>query len=360
MNQGLVDKDGHWHPIFSTGSDGIDDRGWYERKIKDLKLELGYDLRPADIQHSEKEWKAVKEVFGDEWYLMENVDHQDDPRVRKLMEKEDERYGKFIKAKVEYGVERAKRLDHAFMLALERELESDRPSDVGLLDDEHIKETCRMFCNGYEGNVGMMTNCLDKMAEMGYDVWCTCSDCGKQFQCRDYGRFSFSIDNGAYTGDGGVGVIMKRVLCDDCRSEAECQNCLEMNRPNGRRKDGREWNSYDFLSCLIYDWIGVCCYCTYGYERDVLERWEDGVRKLSDLGERYYDLEEKLICEDQYDVDVHKIYDKLKGTRTGRKKINEMRDLLQDSVQSYFNSLDAVFDDRLDEEMGQMKIPEIE
>ena len=52
-NQGLVDNDGHWIPILSNGHDGIDQDEWYERKIAELKADLGYDVRPAKIQFDE-------------------------------------------------------------------------------------------------------------------------------------------------------------------------------------------------------------------------------------------------------------------------------------------------------------------
>lgn len=360
-NQGLVDKDGHWHPVFSTGRDGIDQNEWFERKIQALKSDLGYDIRPAKVQHDEALHRAVKEVFGEEWYMV-NVDHDEDPRVKKLMKKEDARYKEFCSQRDGYILERTHRLDSMFMEAFKRDREDDRPNEIGLLDDEHIKETCRVFCEKYKGNVGMMVNCLDKMAKMGYDVWCTCSDCGEQFQRGDYETFGCSIDSDAYTGDGGIGVIMKRVLCDECHGNAECRECFDLDRPNERRNDGRDdWGNYDFLACVILDWFDVCWGCADGFEGDELKRWDKTLeqRVNTDLGERYYELAEK-ISDENGDLEGHKLYEELKKTISGKKRINEIRDLLEDAARNHFkNSFDDDwFTDRYDtEDPRQMKLP---
>ena len=48
----------------------------------------------------------------------------------------------------------------------------------------------------------------------------------------------------------------------------------------------------------------------------------------------------------------HEVYETMKKTRYGRKKINAIRELLYESVKEYFeNSIDdSYFDDRLDTE----------
>lgn len=364
MNQGLVDEDGHWHPIYSSGSGGIDQDGWYERKINALKGDLGYDVRPVEVQHNEILHNAVKEVFGRKWYEV-NVAHESDPRVKKLMEKEDARYDEFLKKRDGYKVERMHRLDGMFMDALERERESERPAEIGLLDDEHIKETCRLFCESYSGNVGMMTNCLDKMSGMGYGVWCTCSDCGEQFQPYDYETFSSSIDKGAYTGDGGIGVIMKRVLCDECRQNAECRNCFESDNPNRNKKDGgaSDWANYDFLACVIHGWLNVCWRCASAFEDAYLDYWDksESKRLRTDLGLEYDEIEEDLKRE--HGLDGHELYEEIVKTPGGRKKINKIRDLLHEAIVEHFshNMDEYLFDDRLDTDIpGQMKLPGLE
>lgn len=361
MNQGLVDADGHWHPIYSTGCDGIDQDEWFERKINALKDELGYAYTSVCVQHQEAKHRAVEEIFHKKWFEVSG-DPDDYPEVKKLLEKEENRYAAWISGRDAYRLEKTHRLDAIFMQALEREFERDRPSEIGLIDNKHIKETCRKFCESYKGNVGMMVNCLDKMAKMGYDVWCTCSDCGEQFQLGDYETFGCSIDNDAYTGDGGIGVIMKRVLCDDCHSNAECRQCFDLDRPNERRNDGRDdWGDYDFLACVILDWFDVCWGCADRFECDELKRWDKTLeqRVNTDLGERYYKLAGK-ISEENGDLEGHKLYEELKKTMSGRKRINEIRDLLEDAARNHFgNSFDDDwFADRYDtEDPRQMRLP---
>ena len=362
MNQGIVDIEGHWRPIFSTGRRGIDQYEWYKEKIDALKAELGYDSRSADIQHSEAQWKAVREVFGDKWYE-QDVDHENDPRVKKAMKVEDARYKEFCRERHELDILRRARLDNLFMQALERETESERPTEVGLIDDEHIKETCRVFCESYKGNVGMMANCLDKMAVMGYDPWCTCTDCGEQFQCHDYDSFGCSIDEGCYHGDGGIGVIMGRILCDRCHEKVACPGCCELDIPNPYRKDGKnDYDSYDFLACVLLDWLGVCWGCASGFEDGELKYWDDTLHERCNtaLGAEFYAMAEKL--EEEYGLDGHELNQELKKTLSGKRKLNEIRNLLADAVERHFgDALDeSWFTDRFDvDDPRQMKLPGI-
>ena len=359
MNQGIVDENGHWKPIFSTGCDGIDQDEWYDRKIINLKDELGYDCRAVQVQHEEIEHRAEEEVFHKKWYEIKG-DQSSDPRVMALLEDENKRYDEFKRRKGEYDLEKTHRLDYCFMEALKREREKDRPTEIGLLDDAHIKETCGEFCRRYEGNVGMMVNVLDRLDKMGYDVWCTCSDCKEQFQARDFDSFACSIDEDAYTGDGGIGIIMKRVLCDNCYSDVQCPVCFSLSRPNENKKGASDWGSYDFLSCLMLDWLNVCCYCADGFDHDHLRKWDEKKRSWdnTELGERFYRIAETL--EEKYDKRGHELYESLAKTPSGRMKINEIRNLLQDAAVEYFKDEDCREEDfgyRLDTDLpGQMKL----
>lgn len=358
MNQGLVDAEGHWHPIYSTGHDGIDQDEWFERKINALKDELGYACTSVDVQHQEAKHRAVEEVFHKKWFEVSS-DPDDYPEVKKLLEKEEHRYAAWISGRDSYRLEKTHRLDAMFMQALERECERDRPSEIGMIDDKHIKETCRIFCESYKGNVGMMTHCLDKMEKMGYDVWCTCSDCGEQFQRGDYETFGCSVDNDAYTGDGGIGVIMKRVVCDECRAECQCPECWNLTRPNPRSKRRDDWQDYNLLSCVMVEWLDVCNACTDGFENEHLLRWDQVLneRVRTPLGDEYYTLCEKL--ENQYGCKDHELYLRLNETRAGKEMVNKIRDLVCEAAREYFgNGIDEDwFGYRLDtEDPRQMKM----
>lgn len=340
MNQGVVTIDGHWVPIYSSGCDGIDDGGWYDKKIDQLKAELGYDIRHPEVQLHEAQRKAVEAVFGEEWYMLEGTGFFDDPRVKEMTKKDDERYAEFCRRKKEYLEERTHRLDDAFMESLKREREDERPAEVGLLDKGHVKETCRAFCDAYERNVGMMTHVLDKLEEMGYDVWCTCTDCKEQFQSMEVDTFRCCIDDDAYKGDGGIGVIMTRVLCDDCREATSCPVCRDYDLPNPNKPDHgeKDMEMYDFLASVMYDWIGVCWGCSDGYLRDELEIYSASegkwVWRKSSAGEKFEEIEESL--KEHYQLEGHELYDEMKKTLAGRKRINDIRDLLQDSVAKHF------------------------
>lgn len=354
-NAGLVDKDGHWHPLYSTGVDGIDDGGWFERQVFDLKQSLGYDCRDPRDQYNEKVYTAVKEVFGEEWYeIDDDVDLWNDPRVVEKKKADKEKLDTYDRTRAQLLVDRQKRLDQNFMMAFERSLENDRPSEIGLLDDAHLKETCALFCANYKGNVGFMAHVLDKLATFGYAPWCTCSDCGEQFRLCEYEKFGHLIDPDAYHGDGGIGVIMTRILCETCRSEVECSVCGEPCLPNGRNDD--RWASdvemYDLLASILYGWLGVCWACADGFARDHMKKWDESSKYYVEtaLGEKFDMIEEDLKAKYR-ETHGHALYEKIRRTSDGRKKINEIRDLLEDSVRKHFggNFDDYHYKDRLDE-----------
>lgn len=363
-NQGLVDEDGHWIPILSNGYNGIDQDEWYKRKIRNLKEDFGYDVRPAKVQFREVLHRAVEEVFGKKWYEVEG-DPFTDQRVKKLVKEDKKKYDEFVKLCDGYKLERTHRLDAMFMQVVTGEMRRDKFEEIGQIDEEHIKETCRVFCERYSGNVGMMTNCLDKMRGMGYSAWCTCSDCGEQFKPLDYETFGCSMDGNSYTGDGGIGVIMKRVLCDECHQNAECRNCNELDNPNPNKKDGgaSDWDNYDFLACVIHEWLDVCWGCASGFEYDHLYYWYEAAnqRFRTKLGLEYEKMEEDL--KRGYGLDGHELYDEIVKTAGGRKKINKIRDLLHEAIVGHFSSNmdECWFDDRLETDCpGQMKLPGIE
>jgi hypothetical protein len=170
------------------------------------------------------------------------------------------------------------------------------------------------------------------------------------------------MDGDSYTGDGGIGVIMKRVLCDECHQNAQCQKCWDLDRPNERRKDGRnDWDNYDFLACVMLDWLDVCWGCADGFDGDELKRWDEASeqRVNTELGKSYYDLEER-ISEENGGLEGHALYEELKKTKSGQKRINEIRDLLEEAAKNHFgDSLDDDwFTDRYDiEDVRQMRLP---
>lgn len=358
MNQGAVDGEGHWRPIYSTGCDGLDLGAWYKRRLGYLKSDLGYDATDVDIQHHQDLMRTVKRVFGEEWYMVEGHSFED-PRVVEFMKESDARYGEFKKRRDALIEERTRLLDTMFMEVVNGELKRERFEEIGSLDEEHVKETCRRFCDGYGGNVGMIATVLDWLAGNGYEAWCTCSDCGKQFRLGNYDSFAHSMDGNSYTGNGGVGVIMDRILCDECHEAAECRVCHELNKPNPGEPDkgAARLDEYGFLARLFLDWLDVCHACTDGYKYRKLIVWDEakGARVRSEVGEKYMELEDGL--EEKYGKDGRDLYETMKADPSGdgRREINEIRDLLEGSVKEHFaNCLCGdEFSDRLEQEAGK-------
>lgn len=338
-NAGLVDADGHWHPLYSTGTAGIDDGVWFERQVFDLKQSLGYDIRDAEVQYAEKVHDAILEVFGKKWYEIEGVCPEEDTRVIEKTKEEKKKLDTFRSEREKLLVERQKRLDQNFMMAFERSMEDDRPSEIGLLDNAHLKETCALFCANYKGNVGFMAHVLDKLATFGYAPWCTCSDCGGQFRLCEYEKFGHLIDPDAYHGDGGIGVIMTRIQCETCRSETTCAVCCEPSLPNTRSPDGgkSDFGNYGLLASVLYEWLEVCWGCASGFECDHLREWREDIhqRVETPLGEKFYEIEEDM-KEKYREEKGHDLYEKMLLDVEGRKTINKIRDMLEKDAREEF------------------------
>ena len=250
------------------------------------------------------------------------------------------------------------------MCALERDCEEDRPNEVGLLDDEHIKETCALFCSNYKENVGFMAHVLDGMVKLKYNPWCTCSDCGDQFQLSDYESFSHMVDSNSYHGDGGIGVIMTRIQCSDCIGITQCPKCGDNDLPNTRRPDGgkSDFVNYDFLASVLYEWLEVCWGCASGFECDHLQEWREDIqlRVETPLGKKFYKIEEDM--KERYgETNGHKLYEKMLLDVEGRKTINKIRDLLVKDVREEFEYSigDEWFSERICERICE-KVPEQE
>lgn len=355
-NQGVVDGQGNWRPIYSTGIDGLDKSAQYDQDLKEIKNKFGYGAGNVDAQHIQREHDAVEQVFGEKWWNVPPRKDEDgfdsyikDPRVQALLEKDNENY-KAYKAELEkLNDEYKNKLNALFMDVVTGAIERPNFQEIGQIDAANIKTTCKDFCRTYSGNVGMMVNVLDGLADLGYSPWCTCTDCGDQFQLCGYESFSELVDCNSYRGDGGIGTIMDRIMCEECHTVTECNSCWEYNKPNQNATSSETWSNYDTLACIFLDWIDVCYSCTERFECRHLKTW-DGVNAKfinSSLGEKYYAIENALIedhgCEGQF------LYDELKKTVDGRKKINEIRDLLAESAGEFFKHSvsEDLFSDRL-------------
>lgn len=350
MNFGVVDHDGHWRPIYSSGRDGLDQDEWYDRKIGEAKARLGWHVgsygsgEPVAAQFERLLHAAVKKVQGCEWYLYHD-DPMKNPEILKELGDAPKRKEEFERICDEYKLERQHRLDSMFMDVVSGRQERDEFQEVGRLDDEHIKETCRTFCASYHGNVGMIIQCMDGLRRLGYESWVTCTDCGEQFQPGDYEDFESSIDRDAYTGDGGIGIILKRVLCDECRMDVECPHCCAPSRPNSRIIDFE--HLYDKVTGkerFLMEWYGVCEYCADSYLHDNKEEAEKIEELCAMLDDHYNQVAKYLAHMKDVNGCSEEELDKLASKQDAgwakerAKAINELRDELQESCDKYFTN----------------------
>lgn len=343
-NQGIVTGDGHWRPLYSSGFDGLDVDTWYKGRRRDLAESLGYMANP-DAEHFSIRYRAMDKVFGRG--DARQRDYQpgwpdSDPGFAREVAEEEARYAEWRRKRAELDAGRQAMLDDLFMQVVSGELKRDAFREVGRIDKEHIRETCRIFCQDYASNAGMVANALDRMAEAGYDPWCTCTDCGEQFQTwnESYGA---CLDQDAYRGDGGVGIVLGRILCDECRDASTCPACQGASCPNPYAEDGGKgvWNGMSFLQAFLYKWLGVCGDCAECYGNRYLDRWDDDSRiwVRTDLGRRF----DSVVGEDP---GTSGAYDEMEGTPEGRSRIDAARDLLSESIRERF--VDMMDEERLD------------
>jgi hypothetical protein len=318
-NFGFVGADGHWRPFHSTGRMGIDCDVWHDSELRALKDRHGFEGGKYGRGENVEAWwsslrecarrEALEKVYGP--HPFENRDYYDpDPKdgethfpdrredeVESLFEARiagpRERYKAFCAERDALDREWRERMDGKFMeAAAERDgLEigsSDGWSGVYPMDEGHAKASCEALFLRHSRNPGLAAGVLDRLADYGCEVWGTCSDCGAQFRLSDYERFEDLLDQDSYHGDGGIGIVLTRLLCEDCRRGVECPRCFGLNLPNRAVVEpGHEYDDVYFRQEFVMKRTGVCAECADSFlhahpewreEIDDLETRIDGSR----------------------------------------------------------------------------------
>lgn len=253
INFGYVSSEGNWKPFHSTGRDGLDDHGWYEKKMMQLRAELNLPMG--------------KET---EDFLKGRAKIREELRVR-----HNQIFLEQIEAQKEVEGLDSSRDWAAFEAAHARHSWTSYP-----IDDEHSKESCKDLFERLSSNPGLACSVIDVLADAGYEVWGTCSDCGNQFQAIDL-RYTDMLDPESYHGDGGIGCVYTRVLCDDCREHVTCPRCLELTLPNPAIANAKQ-EYYWFYQQFIYDWLGLCDQCADSFfDQDEYKHWKDDITDLN-------------------------------------------------------------------------------
>lgn len=318
-NNGIVSKDGHWHPLFSTGYAGMDVDGWLDRRKRELREDLGYsesDLPARQFDDALRE--AIVSVFG---HYVPTLSK--DKRVVSAVSKERERFDKYMAGIKAIKEEKTRRLDEMFMDVISGEARRDGFQEVGSLDGDSIKETCGKLSSMYKHTVGLLVTTLDMLLDLGYEPWCKCSDCGEMFTLDYHERFEHLLDTESYVGNGGLGVLFNRILCEKCEECTRCPSCNHMNLPNTRAAD--IWaDNFGFLGSLMHDWIGVCDACASNFEYELTQEAKDRLDEIEG------DLSEK------FNKRGYELYKEASKDDYGIKLINEFRDLAADVAKKEF------------------------
>ena len=384
MNQGVVTDGGHWDPFHSTGRNGLDLDEWHRGRVRDLKRELGFSVDRygpgadveawyASVKHALTE-EARGKYYGEKYF--DNPEYYDpnaepgkcfvdkhreevEAYVGSRIAEHSARYTTYRTKLAEIDREWHNELDEVFMDQIKAQRE--RPPNLHSrdyhgdardrweeypLDDESIRKSCERFCREYSGTVGVMAGVLDALAERGYEVWCTCSDCGKQFQLSDYEKFSYLIDGNNYHGDGGIGCVFTRIQCEECHRDTECPKCYEPNLPTRQDiESGHAYDGWTFRERFIGVWVGVCdcCACNFFYE-DEHKHWDeelDNLEEIIDKGKKQLDhyIEAMKEIGGRSEAELETLRNKNWGNLATQwaKMINDMRDKMENDVVDHFS-----------------------
>lgn len=368
MNFGYVSDEGNWVPFHSTGIDRLDCNKWFDDKIEELKVNLGYpkyDNVGANYRSrlAAAETQALHEVYGEDIWANPRYakDHHivnlDSSQVKELVEKstkkDTERYNEFITKFNELQAEKTNHDNQIFLDQIEAQKEvkgldavhnHSAYTSAGARTgwqcykfdtEDNAKESCEELFTQYSGNPGLIACVLDKMAEAGYEVWGKCSDCGEMFQSYDVDSLSAMLDPEAYHGNGGIGCVYTRLMCDSCREETTCPHCLDPNLPNYRTGETYE-DKYLWCNAFLGEWLGVCDTCSDNFFYDEeYKHWREEIENLgaafteSDATEKRYFEAADLTSERKAEIkaDIEKNKQKLK---------DELRERMREDVLEYF------------------------
>ncbi len=324
-NFGFVTADGHWVPFHSTGSMGIDCDDWHDSELRALKERHGFEGGRYGRGEDVEAWwsslracarsEAQEKVYGP--HPFENREYYDPapkdgethfPDLRKAevdalcaarIAGPLGRYRAYCADRAELDREWRARTDEKFMREhAERKAYAtgtpDGWSGVYPMDEGHAKPSCEALFLRHSRNPGLAAGVVDRLAGLGCEVWGTCSDCGAQFQLHDYERFEDLLDPEAYHGDGGIGIVLTRLLCEDCRREVECPGCFGMDCPNRAVLDpGHEYDDVWYRQAFVMKRTGVCVHCADSF-LDRHREWRD---EIDDLETR---IDESVAKEQEY------------------------------------------------------------
>lgn len=370
-SHGVVDADGNFHQLTAAGRDlddftdvaetehglrpsgGWNTQGWNARRLAAIKARHGFpSVEPPAVQVARLRADAIERVFGEKWYMVDHGRAAEDARVKAAVADAEARLKAYESDVAAHMRERQSRLNALFLGAALDETPDDWKSWP--LDEARVKESCRLFCLGCGDDAGVMCTVLDGLVELGYDAWCTCSDCGEQFMPTEYGEFGALLDPEAYRGNGGIGVVMTRVQCGRCRAETECPKCGQPNLPP--RGDGtHRYDHYGDVDRFMCQWLGVCEYCADRFLREKeYSRWRD---EISDMATGFDEDAARLREYVSKTEDDGLDGERLAEFRTGAEKamrekwrtaVNAMRDRMEDDVAEYFDIV-GIGSDRLEE-----------
>lgn len=331
----IVDGDGDVHLVASDGgAGGLDETDWYCAKCRGYLDEHGV-LNEGDFLYGPRKDPALYEEFR---RLRDGWAAERRRRERRIVLQALE--GEFGKEPEEIPG-----WDHEF----------DLIGEIDAEDAEKVSDVCRRL-GSFFYDVYLRALVADAIRDAGYDgTGFVCTACGKFVDdgASDYDRYADHIDPDAYHGIGGLAVAHTSILCDDCRNDVTCPECGDMTRHPSAEGD-HAYDHMTFREAFLVQWLGVCEYCADSFFRvEEYRHWDDDVDELESTIDNAKAQIVKYIAHmreagrPEEDLERLERKNREQCEDAWRELVNELRDRMQQDVESHFTNANDWSKERL-------------
>ena len=185
------------------------------------------------------------------------------------------------------------------------------------------------------GDKCMNAGIADALNDAGYKgVGCICTKCNRYFKKpKDCERFSDCVDPDSYYGIGGLAVAYGVLLCDNCRAYARCPVCGDLSLTDEV--------TGPYAVRFMRRWVTACEWCVERF-LDEHEKWRWRIEELdADVTKDKRKLRDYLLAMNEQGrspEDLARLNDKNAEycKKSWRRRINALRDQMQDDVEDFF------------------------
>ena len=294
----LVNSDG--------GAGGLDEEEWYRRTMR-AYLDVKRVATIEGLYVGDPKGKAFREAVA---YRDEMTEER----------KNRERINVFEALERELGKEGVRGWDHKF-------------EEYDVSTPDKVRKTCKALVNW--GDKCMNAGIAAALNDAGYKgVGCICTKCNRYFKKpKDCERFSDCVDPDSYYGIGGLAVAYGVLLCDNCRAYARCPVCGDLSLTDEV--------TGPYAVRFMRRWVTACEWCVERF-LDEHEKWRWRIEELdADVTKDKRKLRDYLLAMNEQGrspEDLARLNDKNAEycKKSWRRRINALRDQMQDDVEDFF------------------------